>query len=420
MDQETGMSQAGFLAESGPVPRKVGIMLRHIRAPGGMNVLNRHLVRYLATHPQGIEYHLLYSSAEQHQPFADLDMLPVVLPSYSRLHWDQVVVPRYARKAGLDLVLNGKFSIPLSSDTATMSFIPGAEQLVVPWIFPATDRMYNRFMLPVFCRSATGIVTCTETGKQDIVRLTGADPAHVHVVPLGVDPWLRPAGAAAKASLRARYRLDGPYVLFLGGISPLKNLGNLLRALALLPSELSVDLVIAGFTRWLFQQDLDLIRELNLEARVRQVGFVPDEDLAALYSAAECLVLPSWYEGFGIPIVEAMACGCPVITSDRGGGPEVAGGAAFLVDPASPAAIAQAIQRVLTDGSVRERQTAAGLDRAAQFDWDRTNRRLAALITDLLDSRPRHARRPTLDAMLISITHAAASIVGLLGTLLSI
>jgi glycosyltransferase involved in cell wall biosynthesis len=396
-------------------------MLRHIRTPGGMNVINRRLVRYLATHPDGVEYHLLYSRPDQHQAFADLDVRAVVLPSHSRLHWDQVIVPRYARAAGLVLVLNGKFSIPLSCDAATMSFIPGAEQLVVPWIFPPGDRVYNRVMLPVFCRSATAIVTCTEIGKQDIVRLTGVDPAHVHVVPLGVDPSLRPATAPAKAGLRERYALPRPYVLFVGGISPLKNVGNLLRAFTLLPADLAVDLVVAGFKRWLFEDDLGLIRTLNLESRVHQVGFVPDADLAALYSAAECFVLPSWYEGFGIPIVEAMACGCPVVTSERGCGPEVAGGAALLVDPASPEAIAEGIRRVLTDSSIRERQIAAGFRRAAQFDWEVTNRQLAGLIITLLDSPPpRRARRPVVDQMVGSLTRIAASTIGLLGGMLAI
>ena len=396
-------------------------MLRHIRAPGGMNVINRHLVRFLATHPDGVEYHLLYSSPDQHQAFADLDVRAVVLPSPSRFHWDQVVVPRYARAAGLDLVINGKFSIPLSCRAATMSFIPGAEQLVVPRLFPRGDRFYNRVMLPVFCRSAAAIVTCTEIGKQDIVRLTGADPGQVHVVPLGVDPWLRPATAAEKDSLRQRYHLPRPYVLFLGGIAPLKNVGNLLRAFALLPADLSVDLVMAGFKRWLFKDDLDLIQSLNLESRVHQIGFVPDADLAALYSAAECLVLPSWYEGFGIPIVEAMACGCPVVTSERGCGPEVAGGAALLVDPASPEAIADGIHRVLTDASVRERQITAGFRRAAQFDWEATTRQLAGLIATLLDSPPpRRSPRAVVDQTVGSLTRVAASIIGLLGGLLAI
>ena len=393
-------------------------MLRHIRAPGGMNVVNQRLVRYLSTELREIEYHLLYSHPDQMKVFADVPAKHVLLPSKSRLHWDQVLVPRYAEHAGLNLVVNGKFSIPLGCSAPTMSFVPGAEQLAVPWIFPWYDRSYNRVMLPVYCRSAAAIVTCTERGKRDIVRLTGADPERIHVVPLGVDPWLRPADAADQTRLRLRYDLPNRYVLFLGGISPLKNVGNLLRAFARLEREPRLDLAIAGFNRWRYRGELELIRTLGLEQRVRHIGFVPDADLAALYSAAECYVLPSWYEGFGIPIIEAMACGCPVVTSAAGCGPEVAGGAAILVDPGSPDAIAEAIRTVVTDSAVRRRQIEAGFSQAAGFSWETTNRRLGELILSVLGAPPRQKRvraRAALDASASAVMRIAAMLAGLIG-----
>ena len=133
-------------------------------------------------------------------------------------------------------------------------------------------------------------------------------------------PRRRPVSAARAGRPKSgrsgpSYGLTRPYLLFLGGITPLKNIGNLLRAFGQLAAAHDVDLVLAGFKRWSFEQELQPIGELGLKERVKFVGYVADEDLAALYSAAECLVLPSWYEGFGIPIVEAMACGCPVVTS---------------------------------------------------------------------------------------------------------
>ena len=179
--------------------------------------------------------------------------------------------------------------------------------------------------------------------------------------------------------------LTRPYILFLGGITPLKNIGNLLRAFGRLAPTHDVDLVLAGFKRWSFEVELAPIAELGLEDRVKYVGYVPDEDLAALYSAAECLALPSWYEGFGIPIVEAMACGCPVVTSSgRHAAPEVAAGAAVLVDPADPAAIADGLARVLDDPALRAELIAKGLVRGPQFDWETTGRRTADVIESLV------------------------------------
>ena len=217
--------------------------------------------------------------------------------------------------------------------------------------------------------------------------MMGGKPENIHVVPHGVDRYLRPGARGTKDALRAKLGLTRPYILFLGGITPLKNIGNLLRAFGRLAATHDVDLVLAGFKRWSFERELQPIQELDLKDRVRYVGYIPDEDLAALYSAAECLALPSWYEGFGIPIVEAMACGCPVVTSGgRHAAPEVAGGAALLVDPADPVSIADGLARVLDEPDLRRDLVAKGLVRGPQFDWDTTGRLTDEVIRSLLAS----------------------------------
>lgn len=363
---------------------KVGVMLRHIAAPGGITVFTKRVMRYLLTHPDGIDYHLLYSDDSQREVFADLPATHVVLRDTARLRWDQVTAPRYAEREGLSLLFNTKFSVPLFSSVPTLIVIPGREQLAMARVFPWHNRIYNSLSVPAFCRSATALITHTQIGKEDC-EMMGADPSRVFVVPHGVDRYLRPASEAAKTALQARLGLSRPYILFLGGITPLKNIGNLLRAFARVASTHDVDLVLAGFKRWSFEQELAPIRELGLEERVRYVGYVADEDLAALYSGARCLALPSWYEGFGIPIVEAMACGCPVVTSSgRHAAPEVAGGAAVLVDPADPGAIAAGLLEVLDDSRLRAELIAKGLVRGPQFDWDTTGRLTAEVIHSLV------------------------------------
>ncbi|MGH7499592.1 MAG: glycosyltransferase family 4 protein [Gemmatimonadales bacterium] len=367
---------------------KVGVMLRHITTPGGIAVFTKRVMRYLLTHPDGIDYHLLYSDDSQREAFVDLPATHVVLPDSVRLRWDQVMVPRYAEREGLALLFNTKFSVPLLSKVPTLIVIPGREQLAMARVFPWHNRLYNRISVPAFCRSATALITHTQVGKQDC-EMMGADPKRIFIVPHGVDRYLRPAPEAAKGALRAKLGLTSPYILFLGGITPLKNIGNLIRAFARVAATHEVDLVLAGFKRWSFEKELAPIRELGLEERVKYVGYVADEDLAALYSAAECLALPSWYEGFGIPIVEAMACGCPVVTSSgRHAAPEVAGGAAVLVDPADPAAIAAGLCRVLDDRALRAELIAKGLVRGPQFDWENTGRLTEEIIRSLV-SAPR-------------------------------
>lgn len=374
-------------------PDRVGIMLRHITAPGGVTVFTKRVVRYLLTHPDGIEYHLLYSDPSQQEVLGDLPAKHVVLADDARLRWDQVTAPAYAERNGLALLFNTKFSVPLASRVPTLIVIPGREQLAMAHVFPWYNRWYNRLLVPAFCRSATALITHTEIGREDCIMM-GGRPENIHVVPHGVDRYLRPASEDHQQALRAKLGLTRPYILFLGGITPLKNIGNLLRGFALVAATHDVDLVLAGFKRWSFEQELQPIDELGLRDRVKYVGYIPDEDLAALYSAAECLALPSWYEGFGIPIVEAMACGCPVVTSSgRHAAPEVAGGAALLVDPADPASIAAGLRRVLEDPALRRELVEKGLVRGPQFDWETTGRRTAEVIRAVL-AAPR--RKPNL------------------------
>jgi glycosyltransferase involved in cell wall biosynthesis len=363
---------------------RVGIMLRHVTAPGGVTVFTKRVVRYLLTHPDGVDYHLLYSDEAQHAVFADLAATHVVLKDSARLRWDQVRVPRYAEANGLSLIMNCKFAVPLATRVPTLVVIPGRENLAMGHLFPWYDRWYNRLLVPAFCSRATALITHTEVGRDDCLMM-GTRPEAIHIVPHGVDPYLRPASDAAKAALRRKLGLERPYILFLGGIAPLKNMANLLRAFALLSRNRNIDLVLAGFKRFGFQKDLELIPQLGLQERVKFVGYVPDQELAALYSGAECFTLPSWYEGFGIPIVEAMACGCPVVTSSgRHACPEVSGGAAVLVEPSDPSAIAEGIERVLDDPALRAEMIKKGFVQAAKFDWETTGRLTAEVIHGLI------------------------------------
>ncbi len=354
---------------------RVGIMLRHVTAPGGVTVFTKRVVRYLLTHPHGIDYHLLYSEEAQREVFEDLPATHVVLADGARLRWDQVTAPRYAERNGLALLFNCKFSVPLAAKVPTLIVIPGREQLAMAHVFPWYNRWYNQLLVPAFCRSATALITHTEIGREDCIMM-GARPESIHVVPHGVDRYLRPASEEAKTAVKRKLGLERPYILFLGGITPLKNIGNLLGGFARVAKTHDVNLVLAGFKRWSFEGELAPIQELGLQDRVKYVGYVPDEDLAALYSAAECLALPSWYEGFGIPIVEAMACGCPVITSTTSACPEVAGDAAILVDPEDVEGMAAAMQRLSLDDLLAEELRARGLRRAATFSWDESARTL--------------------------------------------
>jgi glycosyltransferase involved in cell wall biosynthesis len=203
----------------------------------------------------------------------------------------------------------------------------------------------------------------------DDLRRIGSVPANrIFVTPLAADERFRPVTDPA---VQARYRIQGPYVLYVGTLEPRKNLDALIHAFAALRRR-DVSLVIAGARGWLYHHLYTTVRSLGVAARVVFAGFVPDEDLPALMTSAEVFVYPSVYEGFGLPVLEAMQCGTPVITTDSSSLPEVAGDAALLVSPHDVAGLATAMARVLAEPSLRDDMRARGFDQAARFTWRRT------------------------------------------------
>jgi len=228
------------------------------------------------------------------------------------------------------------------------------------------------------------IMTLSEFSKREIVRLLAVDPARVRVVPLAADPAYvaQPAGRVTAA--RQRYGLDRPYVLFGGGFGRRKNAVGALRAFAAalprLPDEL--DFAISGDGGPTEEAARQLIREAGLAGRVKVLGFVDDAHHAALMTGSACYFFPSLLEGFGLPALEAMACGAPVVASSTTSLPEVCGDAARLVDPADVAAMADALVDVVGHHLLREELRRAGLARAKEFSWEATARATLALYRD--------------------------------------
>lgn len=230
---------------------------------------------------------------------------------------------------------------------------------------------FLRLMMPRFARRAGAIIAISECTRRDLVRLWQIPEEKVHVIYEGIDARFRPPLAATTAArVRASYGLPDRFALYVGTIEPRKNLPTLLEAWKRLGSP--CPLVIAGKKGWLYEETFTKVEALGLSDRVIFTGFVPDEDLPALYGAAEIFVFPSLYEGFGLPVLEAMACGTPVVTTTGGSLPEVAGDAALLVDPTAVAALTDALGRMLRDRALRDEFRERGLARAGIFTWERT------------------------------------------------
>lgn len=261
---------------------------------------------------------------------------------------------------------------------------------LIPQLFPQSvtrgHRLIRCAMLPLVVKRADRLIAVSQATARDLLEMFPNAASKVRVVYSGVDSRFAPAPLHEVAALRRRLGLPSEYVLYLGTLSPRKNLDGLFEAYELLHQRKAdvPPLVVAGKPGWLWEPIMRRADALGLRTRVIFCGFVPDEGLPALLTGATLFALPSLYEGFGLPVLEAMACGTPVVTSDRSSLPEVAGDAAHLVDPKSPEAIADGIRRVLHDDPYRAELRRRGFDRAHAFRWELTARQTVAVYREAL------------------------------------
>jgi glycosyltransferase involved in cell wall biosynthesis len=234
------------------------------------------------------------------------------------------------------------------------------------------------------------ILADSQSTKDDLVTLLDVDQERIHVLYPAVEARFGERGRLAyeRDHLQSRYGISGPFILGLGTLQPRKNFEGLIRAYAALKRERRVPhrLVIGGGRGWLFQTIEATIDELDLEDDVLLIGFVEEADLPALYRQADLFAFPSLYEGFGIPILEAMACGTPVVTSDVSSLPEVAGDAGLLVSPQDVEALAQALWHLLDDSTLVCELVAKGFEQVRQFSWRRSAQRLLGIYDMVLQN----------------------------------
>ena len=258
--------------------------------------------------------------------------------------------------------------------------------------YPQYHKVLNyRFLkasMPLFCRRATAIIAVSASTKRDLVALYGLPATKVAVIPEAAAPHFCPQPPERVERIRRSLGLPPRYVLTVGTIEPRKNLDRLLRALGPLFADDLVDgLVLVGSKGWLYEGFFAELEASPWRDRVVLPGFVPDEDLPAVYAGASITAIPSLYEGFGLPLLEAMACGSPVCASDASSLPEVGGDAAAYFAADDVDAMTDCLRAVLQDESMRLSMAAAGLARAAQFSWARTARETANLYQAVIDAK---------------------------------
>jgi glycosyltransferase involved in cell wall biosynthesis len=304
-----------------------------------------------------------------------------VVPAPALPLWGQWQLPRAARD--VDLLFCPAYVAPIAYRGRYVVVMHDAMLEVVPDAFSRRARL-RRGLFRRSAQRATRVLAPSQASKRDLERVYGLDPARVRAIWLGVDGRFGSASEQDERRVRERYRLGAqPFVLFVGKLSQRRNLPSLVRAVAALRSRGASDhlLVLVGDNHLGLQLD-DLAREAGLGEALRVLGFVPDDDLPALYAAAETFVYPSDYEGFGIPVLEAMASGTPAVTLDNSALSEVADGAALLLPAAGVEELAEALGRLAADPALRADYAARGRARAGEFTWAETARKTLDVLAE--------------------------------------
>lgn len=292
----------------------------------------------------------------------------------ARLFFDQFGLLRLRSQIEADLMHYPANFGPIHAAGGLVVTVHDLSFMRHPEWFRADRAAYYRFAARRTARVARRLIADSQATARDIEEFLGFPSGRIDVIPLGVGTAFRPAAKAACRMVREKYRLPADFFLYVGTMEPRKNLPRLIRAWSRIAGEISQDLVIAGRHGWKTDALQKALTRSAYATRIHLPGFIAAEDLPALLTAAQVFVWPSLLEGFGLPPLEAMACGTPVLTSSTSSLPEVTGDAALLVDPDDEDALADALRALAGDKAIRDGFRAKGLVRAAQFTWKRTAR----------------------------------------------
>ncbi len=367
---------------------KIGIEAEraNLAHPTGVERYAAELIRHLARIDHTNEY-ILYFRTEPQEWFRQLPpnfkIKVIPFPKF----WTQIRISWEMYRHPVDVLMILASALPLYHPKNTIVTVHDIAFELYPELFTWFNRTYLKFFSRYVTRVATKIVTVSEATKKDLVKHYGANPDKINVIYLGYDSHVyKPLMYEQVQGVLDEYGLSyKKYLMFVGTLQPRKNIIRLVQAYEKIASRHHIEekLVIVGKKGWMWGPILKEIETSECKERIKVLDYAPEEHLPALYNGASLLTLPSMYEGFGIPPLEAMACGTPVVVSNISSLPEVVGEAGELVDPNSVDSIADGLLRVLTDRKLQEGLSQLGRNRAKQFSWETCARKTLKLIESL-------------------------------------
>jgi len=362
-----------------------------VAAKTGVGHYTDALAEWLArTHPDH-QYELLspfdfaFEGRNGHRP-ANLSKRFMPVRSIFRKWW-LVGLPALLQISPVDVFHGTNYCIPVFAPCPTVVTIHDLSLLAQAGTHEEANVERGRRRLPIMARRATMIIAPSEWTRREIISRLGIRAERIRVIQEAAREGMRPRDEAESRSVLDKHGIRRPYLLYVGTIEPRKNLTTLLRAYdeLLRATPHRPQLVLCGGRGWLDDEVFNMVEELRLTEMVRFTGYVEEVELPALYSAAEVFVYPSLYEGFGLPPLEAMACGTPVVASNTASLPEVVGDAGLMVSPRDVRALAQTLAKLLDDAGLRQRLSRAGLAQAARFSWERAAHETQAVYDEVFE-----------------------------------
>jgi glycosyltransferase involved in cell wall biosynthesis len=341
----------------------------------GIHHYIRHLIQHLDAVGEGVRFTALLGAAAE-APDAGITVMPSRWDTSGpgrRVLWEQVKLPQVLRRIGADVVHAPAFVAPLTSSVPAVTTIHDLSFIRFPQLFRPANRLYLKTMTRLSARRSQQLIAVSKHTARECERLLGVNPDMVTVVYHGVGDRFHPLPAQRVQAFRERRGLPERFVLFVGTLEPRKNLTRLIEGFARIETH-EAKLVLVGGRGWLYEDLFARVEDLGLGETVLFPGYVPNEELVLWYNAATVFAYPSLYEGFGMPVTEAQACGTPVLTSDTTSLPEAAGEAAMIVDPEDVDAIGAGLRRLLEDEGLQQELSNRGRRHASGFTWTRTAR----------------------------------------------
>jgi len=343
------------------------------RAAGIHNVLHQALTHLPDVAPSDWQFTAMVGAAN-HAEYDRIQMKRASLDTESpakRILWEQMIQP--FQLGEYDLYHAGAFVAPLMLSVPMVVTVYDLTFMRYPERLTTARRLYLRSLTELTCKRARRILAISESTKQDLVDLLGIPAEKVDVTPLGYDREIhKPLSPETIESFRRKKGLPERFWLYLGTIEPRKNLVTLIEAYAKLPESERLPLILAGGKGWLTDSIFEAIELNQLSDSITLPGFIPTDDLTLWYNSAECFIFPSVFEGFGLPVLEAMACGTPVITSNVSSLPEVVQDSGMSLPPHEIEIWTESLQRAFHDTEWREQSSQRGLEIAQTFTWEKT------------------------------------------------